>query len=260
MSPDQILREMVAAHRGPTPMVLGIAGPQGSGKSTLASRLAETIPGTAVLSLDDLYLDKAARRRLAQEVHPLLATRGVPGTHDVALGLATIAALRRGEAVRLPRFDKAVDDPMPEDRWPLAERDCPLILLEGWCLGAPPMPDAALADPVNALEAEEDRDGIWRGWVNRRLAQDYPPLWDQIDALLWLAPPSFETVLMWRQQQEAALRRSVPQGAAVMDDAAVGRFVAHYERITRWMIERMPSIATRTIPLDAERRPVAERP
>ena len=36
-----------------------------------------------VLSIDDFYLSKAKRKRLAASVHPLLAIRGVPGTHDV---------------------------------------------------------------------------------------------------------------------------------------------------------------------------------
>src|SRR6185437_8649015 len=73
------------------PLVLGLCGAQGSGKSILARSLADRFASrgrrVAVLSLDDLYLTKAERSRLAQEVHPLLGTRGVPGTHDVALGL-----------------------------------------------------------------------------------------------------------------------------------------------------------------------------
>jgi hypothetical protein len=56
----------------------------------------------AVLSLDDLYRTRAERQAMARQVHPLFATRGVPGTHDVDLGLATIAALRRGKASPCP--------------------------------------------------------------------------------------------------------------------------------------------------------------
>src|SRR5436189_108160 len=81
--------EARAAGRGPGPLMVGLCGAQGSGKST-ASRdaaAALTVRGLSclVLSLDDLYLGKAARAELAAEVHPLLATRGPPGTHDVAL-------------------------------------------------------------------------------------------------------------------------------------------------------------------------------
>ncbi|MDX8392836.1 MAG: hypothetical protein R8K53_09795, partial [Mariprofundaceae bacterium] len=64
-------------------LVLGVNGAQGSGKSTLATivkRLCEDRHGwsVAVLSLDDLYLRRDARQKLAADVHPLLKTRGVP--------------------------------------------------------------------------------------------------------------------------------------------------------------------------------------
>jgi len=85
------------------PFVLGIAGAQGSGKSTIARALAARF-GCPVLSLDDLYLDGAARQRLAETVHPLLRTRGVPGTHDGAAGLAALESLAPGPAP-LPRSD-----------------------------------------------------------------------------------------------------------------------------------------------------------
>jgi pantothenate kinase-related protein Tda10 len=75
-----------AAHA--RPLVVGLTGPQGSGKSTLAARLPDLLAAAGlnagVLALDDLYLTKAERQRLAADVHPLFATRGVPGTHDVA--------------------------------------------------------------------------------------------------------------------------------------------------------------------------------
>jgi D-glycerate 3-kinase len=68
------------------PRIVGIAGSQGSGKSTLARIVVEHfreqgISATSV-SLDDFYLTQAERVALADAVHPLLRTRGVPGTHD----------------------------------------------------------------------------------------------------------------------------------------------------------------------------------
>jgi D-glycerate 3-kinase len=140
--------------------IVGIAGAQGSGKSTLAIAIknrmdAEHVP-TALLSIDDLYLTKAERVALARDVHPLLRTRGVPGTHDVSLGLSLIAALDRGEAVALPRFDKGTDDRLPSARWDRAPAGTRLLLLEGWCVGARPQRADALNTPINALEREED--------------------------------------------------------------------------------------------------------
>ncbi|MEY4952978.1 MAG: hypothetical protein RL299_1402, partial [Pseudomonadota bacterium] len=155
------------------PLVLGICGAQGSGKTTLVSALAAALEAEGVaaasVSLDDLYLTRAERLELAQTVHPLFATRGVPGTHDVALGLATLDALERGEAVPLPRFDKGNDDRAPMESWPAAPKGVQVLLLEGWCLGARPQGPEALAQPVNALEAEEDPDGRWRAHANTAL-------------------------------------------------------------------------------------------
>ncbi|MGL4541402.1 MAG: kinase, partial [Polymorphobacter sp.] len=181
---------IAARQRARAGQLIGIAGPQGSGKSTLAAALATRLKDgfglrVAVLGLDDLYLPKAARAALAGEVHPLLATRGVPGTHDVALGHKLIAALLNGDAlVALPVFDKSRDDRALEPR--LVDAPVDVLLFEGWCIGARPQSVAALVRPVNALEAQADPHGIWRRWVNARLAADYAPLFAQADALVWL--------------------------------------------------------------------------
>jgi D-glycerate 3-kinase len=238
------------------PLLVGIAGSQGSGKSTLAAALDREFRqaghASAILSIDDLYLPRAERQRLARAVHPLLATRGVPGTHDVALGLDILADFDARRPLRLPRFDKAEDDRRPASEW---ERTPPLdlLILEGWCVGARPEPDAALAEPVNRLEAEEDAQGVWRRHANAALAGDYQALFGRIDRLIFLAAPGFEAVLGWRIQQEEALRAQ--GGAHVMDDAAIARFIAHYERLTRHMLREMPARADLLVRLDAERRP-----
>lgn len=237
--------------------VLGIAGSQGSGKSTLAEALKARMEargiGCALLSIDDLYRTKAERARLAAEVHPLLRTRGVPGTHDVALGLAVIAALDRGEAAALPRFDKGRDDRAPQSEWPMAQAGTRLLILEGWCVGATPQTDEALAAPVNDLEAREDADGRWRAFVNAALAEDYQALFGRSDALVLLAAPGFEMVAQWRGEQEAALRARVGDADGVMDAAQLARFIQHYERLTRHMLAEMPGRATLTIALRPDR-------
>ena len=239
--------------------VLGIAGAQGSGKSTLAralkQRMDEAGVASALLSIDDLYLSHAARAALAQTVHPLLRTRGVPGTHDVALGLDLIAALERGDAVPLPRFDKGADDRLPADQWDRAPAGTRLLLLEGWCVGARPQPEEALAAPVNALERQEDADGRWRRFVNAALAGSYQALFARIDRIAFLAAPDFDVVARWRGEQEAPLRAA----GGGMDKAALARFIQHYERITRHMLADMPARADMLIQLDAERQVVAVR-
>jgi D-glycerate 3-kinase len=240
------------------PLVVGLCGAQGSGKSTLAAALAARLDAAAVLSLDDLYRTRAAREQLARTVHPLLRTRGVPGTHDIDLGLSVFDALDRGDDAPLPRFDKARDDRAPRDAWGVASGATRIVLLEGWCVGAVAQDDGALADPVNALERDEDADGRWRRHVNAALAGDYQRLFARIDVLVLLAAPDFAVVRDWRSEQEHALRARVGADApGVMDDAELLRFIAHYERLTRHILAEMPRRAALTIRLDALRRPVA---
>lgn len=243
--------------RTPGVRIYGISGLQGSGKSTLAAQvvaLAATCGLHAVaLSVDDFYLDHDERRTLARRVHPLLATRGPPGTHDAPLALQTLDALRAGEGAALPRFDKQNDRRAPAKSWPhIAQAE--LIVFEGWFLGTPAEPADALRVPVNALERGHDRDGRWRRWCNQRLAQDYPPLWARIDRLLFLQPPGFQVVPGWRWQQEQALHAASPEHAG-MDRAGVMHFVQHYERISRQALRTLPALADTVIRLNARRCP-----
>jgi D-glycerate 3-kinase len=244
---EDVIRETLREDRD-RPFVLGICGAQGSGKSTLAAALAERFAGdgmiVSVLSLDDLYLTRREREALARDVHPLLLTRGVPGTHDVAFGLRLLDAIGGDRAVALPRFDKGRDDRMPRQRWGEAAAGTQLLILEGWCVGARPQLDAALADPINALEREEDADGRWRRFVNDALAGDYQSLFARIDLLMLLAAPGFEVVRSWREQQERELvEQSAGAASRAMDQAEIGRFIQHYERLTRHILAEMPERA-----------------
>ncbi len=215
--------------------VLAVSGSQGSGKTTLAKCLAETLSAgsmaAAAVSLDDFYLTRKERRHLAATVHPLLVTRGVPGTHDVSWLRRVLAAARDADRLEaggplvVPRFDKGLDD-----RAGSVEIRPRTLILEGWCLGAPAQDAEGLSEPVNALERTEDAEGIWRRWVNRRLLEDYVPLWSAVDFWVHLRAPSFAQVRAWRAQQETDLPRDQRMSGEQLE-----RFLAHYERITRWM-------------------------
>lgn len=247
------------------PLVLGLCGAQGSGKTTLARAVAREAErrgiATSLLSIDDLYLTRVERERLAHEVHPLLRTRGVPGTHDVALGLDILTALDRGEPAPLPRFDKAQDDRLPEAEWDSAPADTALLILEGWCVGARPEAAAALRDPVNTLEAAEDPQGLWRAYANAALAGMYQDLFARIDVLVLLAAPAFDVVFDWRLQQEAELReRAGPGAPGLMDAAGVARFIEHYERLTRHILAEMPARADLVVRLGRDRSVLAVNP
>ncbi len=240
------------------PLIVGICGSQGSGKSTLAAGLANhyTPQGiaTEVLSLDDLYFPPESR---PVDIHPLFATRGVPGTHDVQLGIDVLDSFSAGEPVAVPRFDKANDKPFPRSDWPFHEFPKDLILLEGWCVGAVAQPTADLAEPVNDLERNEDPNGVWRRHVNDALASTYADLFARIDRLVLLAAPDFEVVQAWRTEQEHALSRMLERegrpGAKVMTDDQIKHFIQHYERLTRYILTEMPQRADLTLRLDANR-------
>jgi D-glycerate 3-kinase len=240
------------------PVLIGISGVQGSGKSTLCARLEAALShaglAAATLSLDDLYLTRAEREQIAMTLHPLFVTRGVPGTHDLGLADTVITQLLTGHGpVAIPRFDKAVDDRAPKDAWPIVTAPLDVLLFEGWCIAATPEPESALAAPINALEADEDRDGGWRRAVNTALAGDYALLFSRLDLLILLRAPGFSAVQAWRQQQEDALRTERGAGAG-MDSAALGRFIAHFERLSRHMLASPPPPRAITVDLDAERR------
>lgn len=239
------------------PVVLGLCGPQGSGKSTLAAQVRAALAAegrrVAVISLDDYYLTRAERAALAREAHPLFATRGPPGTHDAAALTDTLRALKAGGPAALWRFDKGRDDRAPPEAFERIDAPVDLVLLEGWCVGARPEPEARLAAPVNALEAGEDPDGRWRRAVNAALAGPYQTLFHELDALALLTAPDFDTVFTWRAEQERALAASNPTAPRLMDDAALRRFLMHYERLTRWIAEEAPARADLWLPLDAGR-------
>ena len=239
-------------------LVVGLCGTQASGKSTLVASVAALLRTAglqvALLSIDDLYLGHAERQQLARTVHPLLATRGVPGTHDVGLGMQVFDALLAGREVELPAFDKAQDDRKPAGRGPRVAAGVQVLLFEGWCVGARPQAEAALVEPVNTLEREEDPDGRWRRFANAHLAGEYQQLFARLDELVLLKAPSFESVLAWRQLQEQKLRdRLLAAGeslARAMSDAQVARFIAHYERLTRHILAEMPARADIVIPVE----------
>ncbi|MBZ9613201.1 hypothetical protein [Rheinheimera maricola] len=52
---------------------------------------------------------------MAQAEHPLLAQRGVPGTHDMQTAIRDANAVLAGMPVALPQFDKALDQPQRVD-------------------------------------------------------------------------------------------------------------------------------------------------
>jgi D-glycerate 3-kinase len=235
------------------PAIIGISGAQGSGKSTLATMLAQMFNTTgcsaAAVSLDDYYLSKAQRRQLAENVHPLLAQRGVPGTHNIAQALADVRAVLAGKPVALPQFDKALDEPAAA----LPAQTLDILIVEGWCLGVPAQTEAKLATPVNELEAKADADGRWRHYVNLQLTGPYAEYWRLLTPLIWLQAPDWDCVCRWRAKQEQQLWQSRGKG---MTEAQLARFMLPFQRLTQASWQQLPTTAAHIIRLDQQQLPL----
>jgi len=248
------------------PLVVGINGAQGAGKSTLFN-LLEVILGDGFdlkvvgLSLDSLYKTHQDRQQLSQQVHPLLMTRGVPGTHDVELGIELLQSLVNSDEstiTRIPVFDKSTDDRCSEDVWEEWIGPADIIVFEGWCVGAQPQSEKELLDPVNSLEMEEDPDAAWRRYVNEQLKGPYQQLFEMLDVLLMLKVPSMDVVFEWRSAQEKKLAERIryiydtqqPTDLRIMGEDEIVRFIQHYERLTRQMLDDLPERATITLHLN----------
>lgn len=249
------------------PLLVGLNGSQGSGKSTLAALLVQLLADihglrAIDLSIDDFYLGRQSRQTLASEVHPLLATRGVPGTHDASLLVETLQQLTRGNVpVAVPRFDKAHDERLPEDDWEQVSAPLDVVIVEGWCMGTPAQPEEALHQPVNDLEASEDRDGRWRRYVNHQIREQYQALYELMDIWIMLQAPSFECVYEWRREQESKLAdrlreqdKDVFRDTRIMSDQQLGRFIQHFQRLTEHALAELPDQVHYLFRLDSDRR------
>ena len=245
-------------------IVIGINGSQGSGKSTLADLLVcilQQLHDVSVLSLsiDDFYLTRKERELLADSIHPLFATRGVPGTHDINLALQTLQNLKhQNGAVMIPRFNKSQDDRYPQEQWETVDSPPDIIVLEGWCVGSEAQLENELETPVNTLESSEDPEKVWRSYANRQLQDNYPALFSQVDIWVMLKAPSFECVFDWRLEQEEKLKQSMEKqgkfsSTGIMSPDEIARFIQHYQRITEHTLNTLPGKVHFLFELDKHR-------
>mgnify|MGYP000356439707 CR=1 FL=1 len=243
------------------PLFIGINGCQGSGKSTLADYLAtRLIHGYGLravsLSLDDFYLSQEERKQVSDKVHPLFASRGVPGTHNTEQIKRVLMQLKnRQVGFQLPRFDKSTDNPYPKEEWPQIEQVPDIVIMEGWCWGVPAQSSKALQIPVNTLEANKDPDQTWRQHINQQLKQKYLPLYLLMDTWLMLKAPSFDCVYSWRQEQEEKLRAKLVKSdqTNVMSNSEIRNFILHFQRLTEHCLASLPETMDLVFELDNKR-------
>ena len=225
-----------------------LSGSQGVGKTTLL-KLIKVIfkkkfnKRILSLSLDDFYLDKKERQKIAINIHPLLKTRGVPGTHDINSLLEIIKRFDKSKyPIKLPVFDKLSDS--RKKTLKLIKTKCDILILEGWCVGCPPISRKYLFSNINTLERKFDNNGKWREYYNRLLKTKYSKAFGKFNSVIYIKAPSFAYVLSWRIKQENFLRKlNKKDESSGMSPKEIVSFIQHYEKITKWMLKEMPALA-----------------
>ena len=223
-----------------------ISGSQGIGKSTLIKILKDNIERyfnkkILTLNLDDYYLSKYKRIKLSKTKHYLLKTRGVPGTHDIKKLKKNINDFEKSiYPICIPIFDKLIDDRSGKIKKEKVKKD--ILILEGWCCGCPPLEEKFLDKNINELERLEDKDRMWRNYFNRNLDNDNKKIFKIFDKIIFMEAPSFEFVFNWRLKQEKK-NNSSNKNYTRMSRKEILYFISHYEKITKWMIKKLPSIA-----------------
>ena len=231
-------------------LILGLSGGQGSGKTTITSIISTILKKyfnkkIFVISIDDFYKTIKERYKLSQNIHQLLQTRGVPGTHDVKIILNFFRKLNTNnfKSISLPKFDKSIDDRFKKNKWYKLKKKPDIVILEGWCVGARPQKNKQLIKPVNLMEKNEDMSVKWRKYVNFQLKTKYKKLYSQLTSIIYLKTQSFNLLRSWRIKQERKLKTKKNINSKVMTNKEVKRFMMTYERITLQMFKDMPKIS-----------------
>jgi len=251
--------------QGNKPLFVGINGCQGSGKSTLSAYIAQYLSNAyalkvVVMSLDDFYFSKNDRNTLAETMHPLFKTRGVPGTHNIQLLTQVLIQLKeKSHPISIPKFNKATDELYPETNWQCIDQPADIVILEGWCWGVPAQEETQLQAAINSLEQQNDSRGLWRGYVNQQLKEHYQPLYQLFDHWVALQAPSFDYVYRWRLEQEQKLEQKLAslgntsQPSALMSEKQVFDFIQHFQRLTEHGLDTLPLFSDTTFILDKQR-------
>ena len=228
------------------PLVIGLAGGQGSGKTTISSILTLILQkyfklNVFKVSIDDFYKTRKDRKLLSKNKHPLLMTRGVPGTHDVDLILNFFKEIKdkNFKSLQIPTFNKAIDDRCPKSLWYKIDSRPDVIIFEGWCVGARAQLNNQLKKPINSTEKVHDQKANWRTHVNNQLKKKYKTLFNQLDGLLYLKAENFSLLREWRIKQERKLlvQTKNKRKLKIMSSGDITNFMQTYQRITQQMFK-----------------------
>jgi len=235
------------------PLIIGLAGGQGTGKTTITSIISIILKKYFKLdifkiSIDDFYKTRKQRTLLSKNKHSLLMTRGVPGTHDIDIMLNFFKKIKvkNFKILKLPKFNKGVDDRCKQNLWYKIQSKPDVVILEGWCVGARSQNSKELKKPINSLEKIHDQNFKWRQYVNYQLKTKYKKLFNQLDYILFLKVKNFSLLRRWRLKQEKKLwlKSKNKKNLKIMNKDQVKNFMDTYQRITQQMFKDMPKYSS----------------
>jgi D-glycerate 3-kinase len=191
------------------PLVVGVQGPQGIGKTFLTTILKDELISpprdlsVALVSIDDLYLSHPELVRVANNHphNPLLQGRGLPGTHDVPLGIKILNSLRRINepdaqgTVSIPIFDKGLHSGRGDriERATLVNRPLDVIIVEGWCTGFYPISAETIDERYASSRSPRSSFAYRKEDVHEinELLRPYVDWWSAFDTLIQVNRYSF---------------------------------------------------------------------
>ena len=236
-----------------SPYFVGLAGGQGTGKTTISSLIKIILTKYFKLkvfriSIDDFYKTRKERISLSKRIHPMLLTRGVPGTHDINLMLSFFKKIKskKFKKIKLPTFSKAIDDRANEKYWYHLKEKPDVIIFEGWCVGAKSEKNNTLKKTINSMEKGKDQKQTWRKYVNQQLKSKYKNLYSQLNCLIYLKASSFSLLQKWRLKQERKLWLNSKKNSnlKIMSKEDVISFMQTYQRITQNMFKKTHKYAS----------------
>jgi len=242
------------------PLFVGLAGGQGTGKTTSSSLINIILTKYFKLkvfkiSIDDFYKTRKERIGLSKRIHPMFLIRGVPGTHDINMMLNFFKKVKskKFKRLKLPTFNKAIDDRFNKKRWYDLKEKPDVIIFEGWCVGAKPEKNDTLKKSINLMEKNKDKKKIWRKYVNYQLKSKYKKLYSQLHCLIYLKAKNFSLLQKWRLKQERKLLVNSKKNSKlkIMNKEDVLSFMQTYQRITQNMFKNMPQYASIIINLNS---------
>ena len=240
-------------------MIVGLAGGQGTGKTTISSIIKMILEkyfkfNVFKISIDDFYKTRKDRLKLSKNIHPLLMTRGVPGTHDIKLIVDFFKKVlkKKFSPILLPKFDKSIDDRVRRQNWYKIKKKPNIVILEGWCVGSSAQKLKNLRKPINSLEKNMDQKLKWRKYVNNQLNSQYKTMHKMLDSFLYLKAKDFSLLRRWRLKQEKklSLKNKNKKNSKIMSKNEVLNFMMTYQRITEHMFKEVPKFASLVLTLN----------